>query len=94
MRFLRNGDQITIVRNIITSSGLGAALFQVVDPNSGNVTPNWTVAANQPIVQISARSAAVTHAEPLYVKLSVVPSKANLTSEISRGEPAAERALI
>ena len=58
VRFLRNGDQITIVRNIITSSGQGAALFQVVDPNSGNVTPNWTVAANQPIVQISARSAA------------------------------------
>ena len=58
VRFLRNGDQITIVRNIITSSGQGAALFQVVDPNSGNVTPNWTVAANQPILQISARSSA------------------------------------
>lgn len=58
MRFLRNGDQITIVRNIITSSGQGAALFQVVEPTSGNVKPNWTVAANQPILQISARSAA------------------------------------
>lgn len=58
MRFLRNGDQITIVRNIITSSGQGAALFQVIEPISGNVTPNWTVAANQPIIQIGARSAA------------------------------------
>lgn len=58
VRFLRNGDQITIVRNIITSSGQGAALFQVIEPISGNVTPNWTVAANQPIIQIGARSAA------------------------------------
>lgn len=58
VRFLRNGDQITIVRNIITSSGQGASLFQVVEPISGNVTPNWTVAANQPIIQIGARSAA------------------------------------
>lgn len=58
VRFLRNGDQITIVRNIINQSGQGAALFQVIDPNSGAVSPDWTVAANQPIIQLSARSAA------------------------------------
>ena len=58
MRFLRNGDQITIVRNIITSSGEGAALFQVFDPTSGNAIPDWTIEANQPVIQIGARSAA------------------------------------
>lgn len=58
VRFLRNGDQITIVRNIISTSGQGAALFQVVEPTSGTVKPDWTVEANQPIIQIGARSAA------------------------------------
>lgn len=58
VRFLRNGDQITIVRNIITTSGQGAALFQVIEPISGNIAPDWTVEANQPIIQIGARSAA------------------------------------
>ena len=58
VRFLRNGDQITIVRNIITLSGQGAALFQVIDPTSGKIAPDWTVEANQPIIQIGARSAA------------------------------------
>lgn len=60
VRFLRNGDQITIVRNIIKSNGDGAALFQVVDPNSGAVSPDWGTGheADQPIVQIGARSSA------------------------------------
>ena len=58
VRFLRNGDQITIVRNIITSSGHGAALYQAIEPTSGTVKPDWTVEANQPIIQIGARSAA------------------------------------
>lgn len=58
VRFLRNGDQVTILRNIIDENGNGAALFQVVDPNSGTVTPNWGVAANQPIIQLYARSSA------------------------------------
>ena len=58
VRFLRNGDQITIVRNIITLSGQGAALFQVIEPTSGKIAPDWTVEANQPIIQIGARSAA------------------------------------
>lgn len=79
VRFLRNGDQITIVRNIITSSGQGAALFQVVDPNSGNVTPNWTVAANQPIIQISARSAAGYPVEISDVKFAFDGTTLNFT---------------
>lgn len=58
VRFLRNGDQITIVRNIITLSGKGAALFQVIEQTSGKITPDWTVEANQPIIQIGARSSA------------------------------------
>ena len=58
MRFLRNGDQITVVRNVIDSAGNGAALFQVVDTNTGTPTPDWTQAANQPIIQIGIRSAA------------------------------------
>ncbi|MBR1526840.1 MAG: hypothetical protein IJ640_09320 [Prevotella sp.] len=60
VRFLRNGDQITIVRNIIKQNGDGAALFQVVDPNSGAVSPNWGTGheADQPIIQIGARSSA------------------------------------
>ena len=58
MRFLRNGDQITVVRNVIDSAGNGAALFQVVDTNTGTPTPDWTQTANQPIIQIGIRSAA------------------------------------
>lgn len=58
MRFLRNGDQITVVRNVIDSTGDGAALFQVVDTTTGTPTPDWTQEANQPIIQIGIRSAA------------------------------------
>ena len=58
VRFLRNGDQISIVRNIIDINGNGAALFQVIDPTSGAVRPDWTVAANRPIIQLSVRSQA------------------------------------
>jgi len=58
VRFLRNGDQITIVRDITHADGTGAGLYQVVDPTSGAASPDFTVAANQPILKISARSAA------------------------------------
>lgn len=58
MRFLRNGDQITVVRNVIDSAGNGAALFQVVDTETGTPTPDWTQTAKQPIIQIGIRSAA------------------------------------
>lgn len=68
VRFLRNGDQVTIVRNVINRNGVGAALFQVVDPTTGSVTPNWDatgltgdaltkVLDAQPIIQLAARSA-------------------------------------
>ena len=58
VRFLRNGDQITVVRNVIDSAGNGAALFQVVDTTTGTPTPDWTQEAKQPIIQIGIRSAA------------------------------------
>ena len=58
VRFLRNGDQITVVRNVIDSAGNGASLFQVVDTTTGTPTPDWTQTANQPIIQLGVRSAA------------------------------------
>lgn len=58
MRFLRNGDQITVIRNVIDSAGNGAALFQVVDTITGIPTPDWTQTAKQPIIQLGVRSAA------------------------------------
>lgn len=58
VRFLRNGDQITVVRNVVDKDGNGAALFQVVDTTTGTPTPDWTQTANQPIIQIGIRSAA------------------------------------
>lgn len=58
VRFLRNGDQITVVRNVIDSAGNGSALFQVVDTTTGTPTPDWTQEANQPIIQLGIRSAA------------------------------------
>lgn len=63
VRFLRNGDQVVVVRNIINKNGDGAALFQVVDPNSGVVSPDWTVENNQPIIQLGVRSSAGYPAE-------------------------------
>ncbi len=63
VRFLRNGDQVTVTRNIIDENGNGAALFQVVDPNSGTVSPNWTIAAIQPIIRLGVRSSAGFPAE-------------------------------
>lgn len=63
VRFLRNGDQVTIIRNILDASGNGAALFQVVDPNTGAVSPNWEDAYYQPIVRLGVRSSAGYPAE-------------------------------
>lgn len=68
VRFLRNGDQVVIVRNIVNHKGSGLALFQVVEPNTGVVTPNWdatdktgeelnAVLDAQPIIQLGVRSA-------------------------------------
>ena len=58
MRFLRNGDQITVIRNVIDSAGNGASLFQVVDTTTGTPFPDWTQTENQPIIQLGIRSAA------------------------------------
>lgn len=57
VRFLRNSDQISIVRNIIKEDGSGAGLFQSVDTISGTVAPSWKNAAGQPIIDLSLRSA-------------------------------------
>ena len=58
VRFLRNGDSVTITRLVVKSSGAGASLFQAVDTTSGAVVPDWTVAENQPIIRLTIRSAA------------------------------------
>ena len=58
VRFLRNGDQITVVRNVVDKDGNGAALFQVVDTTTGTPTPEWTQTENQPVIQLGVRSAA------------------------------------
>lgn len=58
VRYLRNGDTISVVRNIVKSDGSGAALFQMVDTTSGSVAPDWTKEANQPIIRLALRSAA------------------------------------
>lgn len=63
VRFLRNGDQVFAIRNIINKNGEGTALFQVVDPNSGTVSPDWSEDANQPIIQLGVRSSAGYPAE-------------------------------
>lgn len=68
VRFLRNGDQVVIVRNIINRKNSGLALFQVIDPVAGTIAPNWdatnlpegaekeAVLDAQPIVQLGVRS--------------------------------------
>ena len=74
VRFLRNGEQVVVTRNIINRNGDGAALFQTVDPNSGVVSPDWdatgksgdeqtAVLNSQPIIQLGVRSSAGYPAE-------------------------------
>ena len=58
VRFLRNGDTITVNRYIVKTDGSGAALFQMVDVTSGAVAPDWSKAENQPIIRLTLRSAA------------------------------------
>lgn len=56
---LRNGDTFFISLEIAN----GVPLYQGVDDKSGTVSPDWTVAANQPIIApnvTSARGASVT----------------------------------
>lgn len=80
VRFLRNGDQVVIVRNIINRKNSGLALFQVVDPTKGVVTPNWdatnlpegaekeAVLDAQPIIRLGVRSSYGYPAEITSVK--------------------------
>lgn len=49
---LRNGDTI-----FITMKHNGKALYQAVERQSGAVSPDWTVAANQPMLTPSASTA-------------------------------------
>ncbi|MGN1229897.1 MAG: hypothetical protein ACI4T5_09655 [Prevotella sp.] len=58
VRFLRNGDSITITRLVLKPDGTGASLFQAVDTTSGTVAPDWGTAANQPIIRLKLNSAA------------------------------------
>lgn len=58
VRFLRNGDTITVKRVIVKTDGSGAALFQMVDVTSGAVAPDWSKAENQPIIRLTLHSAA------------------------------------
>lgn len=58
VRFLRNGDTITVKRYIVKTDGSGAALFQMVDVTSGAVAPDWSKAENQPIIRLALHSAA------------------------------------
>ena len=58
VRFLRNGDTITVNRYIVKTDGSGAALFQMVDVTSGAVAPDWSKAENQPIIRLTLHSAA------------------------------------
>lgn len=56
---LRNGDTFFITLEVAN----GIPLFQGVDDKNGSVTPDWTIAENQPIVTpkvTSARGATVT----------------------------------
>ena len=60
VRFLRNGDQVYVSRNIVrivSGAETGASLTQTIDPISGDVSPKWTVAENQPIIKLRVVSA-------------------------------------
>lgn len=60
VRFLRNGDFITIVQEVLKADGSGAALFQAIDPNSKVVSPDWSSDNSdsiRPIVSLYAMTA-------------------------------------
>lgn len=60
INFSSQGDMIYLTRNIVrieNGAETGAALFQAIDPNSGALSVDWTVAANQPIIKIAVISA-------------------------------------
>lgn len=58
VRFLRNGDTISIERNIVDGNGQGTGLFQAIDNVSGEVKPNWKAdVVSRPEIHLSLRSA-------------------------------------
>ena len=90
VRFLRNGDQVVVIRNIINRNGAGAALFQVVDPNSGTVSPDWDATGKtgtaqtavldaQPIIKLGVRSSAGYPAEIMGVTWAYNGATLNFT---------------
>lgn len=56
-RFNKQGDKIEYSQEVFLQSGAGTSLFQIVDATSGVAVPDWSVAANQPILQIVPHSA-------------------------------------
>ena len=61
VRFLRNGDTITLEQLVKNGQGTGAALFQVIDPTSKAVVPDWSKAENdaiRPYISLGLLSAA------------------------------------
>lgn len=91
VRFLRNGDQVVIVRNIVNRKNSGRALFQVIDPTAGTIAPNWdatnlpegaekeAVLDAQPIIRLGVRSAYKYPAEIKSVKWAYNGKDLNFT---------------
>lgn len=62
VRFLRTGDQIFIVKNVVkfdqNGTESGAALFQAIDPTNGTLSADWkTDIYNQPTLKVGLSSA-------------------------------------
>lgn len=57
VRFNKQGDKIEYSQEVFLESGAGTSLFQVVDVTSGVPVPDWSVPANQPIIQLVPHSA-------------------------------------
>lgn len=90
VRFLRNGDQVVIVRNIVNRKNSGLVLFQVVEQKTGVVTPNWDATGKegaeltavldaQPIIRLGVRSAYKYPAEIKSVKWAYNGTDLNFT---------------
>lgn len=79
VRFLKNGDNVVVTRNIINKNGDGAALFQAVDTISGAVKPDWKVEENQPIIQLGVRSSVGYPAEIMGVTWAYNGTTLNFT---------------
>jgi len=64
VRFVRNGDQIVVTRDIIDQSGNGNSLFQVLNKETYVPTPDWeNTPASRPIIRLGVRSSAGYPAE-------------------------------